>query len=401
MKTILRNCNLIPELTEGFDKSKGDVIINGKYIEKITPVKEIYEGNFKEIDLMGKTLMPGLIELHTHLILDNSDYDGNLLYDNNKLLIEAYSFAKEYLRQGYTTVRDVGSRGNVIVAIRDAILEGKIEGPRIVSSGQIISPTETGNESFGKMYKEADGCYEMRKACRYQFKEGNDFIKVMGTGAFLNNAGNPGMRIIEQEELEECVKVADMKKSYVSVHCHSDEGIRCAIASGVRTIEHGSFIEEDTAELLLKTPGVFLVPTGAIGMECLSDDNNNVSEDVLNKSKKFEKKEKEAINMAYKKGLKLGFGSDIDKEAFIRIPGYEFIARKEFYNFENIDILKQATINSAEILGMEDEIGTIKEGKKADIIVIDGNPVKDIYVMGNGLEHVFIGGERIYVEKKK
>lgn len=397
MNTVLRNCRFIPELTEGYENVFGDLLIVGDKIEAIKEPGYKFEGEFKEIDIEGKTLMPGLFELHTHLTLDNTDYDANLLYDDNTLLIKAYAFAKEYLKAGYTTVRDCGCRGNVTVAINEAIQDGVLVGPRIISSSQIITPTETGNESFGEMYIEADGCDEMRKACRKQFKKGADFIKVMGTGAFLNKAGDPGMQIMELEELKECVRTAAMKKSYVAAHCHGDAGIRCAIEAGVRTIEHCAFIEEDTAELLLNTPGSFLIPTAAIGMECLAEENTNVTSDILDKSKKYEEKEKNCINRAYKMGLMMGFGSDIDMEAFMRVPGYEFIARKEFYDFENIDILKQATINSAKIIQVDDKLGTIKEGKLADIIVVDGNPVEDIYVMTKPLVHVFLEGVEIYV----
>lgn len=397
MNTVLRNCKFIPELTEGYDKDFGDLLIKDDRIEAIEEPGFDFAGTFEEIDVEGKTVMPGLFELHTHLTLDNTDYDANLLYDDNTLLLKSYAFAKEYLKSGYTTVRDAGCRGNVTVALNNAIKEGILVGPRIISSGQIITPTETGNESFGRMYIEADGCDEVRKACRKQFKAGNDFIKVMGTGAFLNNAGDPGMQIVELEELKECVRTAAMKKSYVAVHAHSDAGVRCAIEAGVRTIEHGSFIEEDTVDLLLKTEGTYLIPTAAIGMECLSEDNENVTADILEKSRKFEVKEKNCVNGAYRKGLMLGFGSDIDFEAFKRVPGYEFIARKEYYDFENLDILKQATINSAKIIGVDDELGTVKAGKLADLIVVDGNPVEDVYVMGKPLVHVFMEGKKINV----
>ncbi|MBF1133604.1 MAG: amidohydrolase family protein [[Eubacterium] brachy] len=404
MAVLLRNCRIVPELTQKIDgisvDEKEDItadikIENGKFVEILK------SGSFKEtancdditvIDIKGSTVLPGLFELHTHLTLDSTDYSGNLMYDVPELLVKSYEFAKEYLKQGYTTVRDCGGRGNVTRAINMGIANGTFIGPRIISCGRIITPTETGNSSFGDMYIEADGPMEFRKACREQFKLGNDFIKVMCTGAFLNDAGDPGMQIITLEELKECVVTASMKKSYVAAHCHSDAGIRCAIKAGVRTIEHGVFIEPDTVELLKNTKNCFLIPTGAIGMECLSDENQNATEDILNKSKLYEEKEKNAINYAYRSGLKMGFGSDIDMEAFKRIPGYEFVARKKFYDFENVDILKQATINSAEILGVADDYGSIETGKVADMIVVDGKPDKDIYCMQKPLKLVMKEG---------
>ena len=178
MAVLLRNCRIVPELTQKIDgisvDEKEDItadikIENGKFVEILK------SGSFKEtancdditvIDIKGSTVLPGLFELHTHLTLDSTDYSGNLMYDVPELLVKSYEFAKEYLKQGYTTVRDCGGRGNVTRAINMGIANGTLIGPRIISCGRIITPTETGNSSFGDMFIEADGPMEFRKACR-------------------------------------------------------------------------------------------------------------------------------------------------------------------------------------------------------------------------------------------
>lgn len=378
---VLRNCRFVDELTEGYDSEYGDMLIDENIIRSIKKIGFDFGSNIPEVDLDMKTVIPGLIDLHTHLSLDSGDYARNLLYPPQKVFWKSYEFAKEYLKAGYTTVRDMGTRNNVTKHINDAINEGVLEGPRIISCGQILSPTETGNEEFGDMYIEADGKYEFAKAARQQYKLGNDFSKVMVTGSFLNTNGDPGQLVITLDELKSVVEVARLKKSYVAAHCHSVDGIRCAIKAGVRTIEHACFIDDKTIKMLKEKKNTYIVPTAAIGMECLADGNETVTDDAYEKGKIYEKIEKKALNSCYLAGLKLGFGSDIDMESFKRVIGYEFIARKEFYNFKDKDILLQATKNNSEIANLDSIIGTLKEGKIADLVVINGKPDIDIYSM--------------------
>ena len=395
---VLKNCRLIPELTEGFDLPRGNVLIDGRLIVDIRPVDFEYNPDYLVIDVEGKTLLPGLIDLHTHLCCDTFNYDNLIKLPAGAVLFNACAYAKAYVRAGYTTVRDCGALHNATVYVTEAIKKGIVEGPRLLNCGQILTPTETGNDTFGCMYTECDGVEEVKKAARQQLKLGNDFIKYMATGAFLNEKGDPGQLITTREELRAAVEVAALKNTYVAAHCHSDMGIRAAIDAGVRTVEHAAFITEDTVNLLLKRKDMFIVPTAAIGMVCLEDGNEDVTPDELEKSVKYEKLEKAALNMCYAAGLKLGFGSDIDLASFLRVPGYEFIARKEFYSFSDKDILLQSTKNSAEIAGIHHMTGTIKAGKAADLIVVDGKPEEDIYVMTKKPVHVFAEGRKINLE---
>ena len=403
---LLKNCRLIPQLTEGYQGEYADVLLDGRLIREIRPrtwpdlgdggdTAEVVDGQKVEIlDIGGMTLMPGLFDLHTHLCRDTFDFARTMTYDQGTVLFNTYEFAKEFLNWGYTTVRDVGDVYNSAAACAGAIRRGVVPGPRLITSGQIITPTETGNGSFGPMYMEADGPGEVRKACREQFKRGNDIVKYMVTGAFLNEKGDPGETIAMLDELKAAVEVAEMKHSYVAGHCHSDQGIRLAIEAGLRTIEHAVFIKEDTVERLLGSTKTFVIPTGAVSMQCMDEDNLEVSTDALEKNRAYAQAEQDAINMAYRAGLKMGFGSDIDLKAFRDRPGYEFIARKEFYSFDNLDILLQATRYSAEIAGLAHLTGTVKEGLCADLIVVDGDPVEDIYVMTRPVVHVFAEGKR-------
>ena len=391
---LLKNCRLIPELTEGYDKQKADVVIDEEKILSITEPGEIKNFNGRIIDVAGNTLLPGFFDLHAHLYLSGL----NLLLIDNKSTVETvfdtYAFSREYLRQGYTTIRDAGCRDNVTRGLMAARRKGIINTPDIISSGQIITPTENGNDEYKTLYAVADGPDEFRKAARKQFEAGNDIIKVMITGAFLNESGDPGQTIVTEEELRALVQVAEMKNSYVMGHAHGADGIKLGIRCGLRTIEHCCFIDDEAIQMFKEPDSCFMVPTGAVSMASIYD-RECLREGAAEKSTMYEEIERTCVNNAYKAGLKMGFGSDVDYSGFIRDPGLEFIARTDWYDFAYKDILLQATRYSAEIAGMDDCKGTVKAGKNAELVVIEGNPDEDIYVMRNRPRYVFFRGEVI------
>ena len=393
--TILRNCRFVKKLTEKYESAYGDVLIDGKFIREIRPVGHKFEGIHEEIDVNNRTLIPGLFDLHTHLYsFIFNPYELQSM-DTGKIIFGAYDFAKAYLKAGYTTIRDCGSTHNSAAAVRDAINQGIVEGPRILSSGLIITPTETGNDTFKDLYREADGADGMIRACRRELQLGNDFIKLMVTGAFMNEGGEPGLQIATFDEMKACVEIARLKRTYVAAHCHGTDAIKNAIRAGIRTIEHAVFIDDEGIEMLKCTEDTYLVATGAIGMYCLDKDNTEINQELLEKSMKYAEKEKACVNKAYRAGLEIGFGSDLDLKAFRNIPGYEFIARKEFYDFEDSDILLQATKISAKIAGLDEYLGTVAVGKYADLVVVDGKPDEDIYAMTKPVSYVFKEGKQI------
>jgi imidazolonepropionase-like amidohydrolase len=293
---------------------------------------------------------------------------------------------------GTTTVRDVGGDFNTVIATRDAINNDTVDGPRIFTSGKILTPTENGNSFFPTWYVEADGPAEVRKACRAEFQQGADFIKVMGSGAMMNPGGIPGITIVEEDELMEAVKIAKSKDSYVAVHCHGAESIKLAAKCGVRTIEHGSFIDDEGIELL-KNSESYIIPTLFV-VKTLTDDVADGAEFMKPKIEALISKEIACLKKAYSAGLKIGWGTDVDVDSFIENPGMEFILRKEWLEMKEIDILLQATKHSAEIIKCGDKLGTVKEGKYADLIVVDGDPLKNIELMNTGIVHVFKEGKQ-------
>lgn len=402
---IVKNARLVGALTEGYEDTFADIWIDGGRIMELrrpgwTPAESGAAAGACGTDLpgaviidaAGKTVLPGLIDMHAHVYLKSLDLAKIRDHGPADSVLNAYQYAREYLKAGYTTVRDCGCMYNVTVAMEEARKRGELELPRLISSGQILTPTETGNDTFGELYTEVDSPEEVRKAARTQFKLKNDFIKYMVTGAFLNEKGSPGMVIACEDELRAAVEVAEMKESYVCGHAHSAEGIKRAIRAGIRTIEHGVFLDDECIELFQTTANCFLVPTGAITLACAGD-TEYMSENLKEKADRYFDEERININKAYEAGLKLGFGSDLDMENFLANVGYEFTARTDYYNFKPVDILLQATKYSAEIMKMDDEIGTIKVGKAADLFLADGNPDEDIRVMNRPPLHVIAGGK--------
>lgn len=388
---VLRNCRLIPQLTEGYAKELADILLDGKLISKIREPGFNFGAGCQELDMGGRTVMPGLMDIHAHFNLLSQNVLEMLTQDPATAAFEGLAFAKEYLRQGYTTVRDCGSSYSVGNAIRDAIAKGTVEGPRVISSGQILTPTENGNKCFARMYVEADGAAEVQKVCRKLFQEGADFIKCMATGAFYNDGGVPGQTIVTEEELRTMVAVAASKDTYVACHCHGTEAIKLCIRCGVRTIEHASLIDDEGIEQLRNSRSSYMVPTIAID-KVPYDEPESIPAYMWEKIDTLTARSHACIKKAYKAGVTLGWGSDLDFENFKKRPGYEFTARKEMLDFGNLDMLIQATRSSAEIVGLLDRLGTVKEGKTADLIVPDGNPDEDISVMTKDLLYVIKEG---------
>ena len=273
---------------------------------------------------------------------------------------------------GFTTLRDVGSYFNVAVELRDAINAGKIVGPNIIASGKIVTPTENGNDFFAGLYNEADGPDEIRKAVREEMKNGADFIKIMGTGAV--------------------VEAAKFKDTYVATHCHGTRAIKNSILAGVHTIEHASILDDEAIEMLKGNENTYIIPTLNI-ISGLVESVPESSTFMMAKAKRILECIKVGIRKAYDAGLLLGFGTDQGATPLKHGEnGDEFALRKEFWDMKEIDIIKQATINSAIIAGRDKDYGTIKAGKVADIVGVEGNPLEDISRLRNHVEVVVKSG---------
>lgn len=377
---IIRNCQLIPALSGGGAPPKADLVIDGGKIADVLPAGGGTCADAEIIEAEGMFALPGLIDLHTHLCMMSQDYAAALLEEPYDAAFTCYSYAKEYLKQGYTTVRDMGTNDYGAIGARNGINSGVAPGPRIIASGRIITPTETGNKCFAKMYHEADGADGLAKAARQELQMGADFIKLMGTGAFYNDGGIPGATIVTEKELQSVVETASMHRTYVAMHAHGTHSIALGIRCGVRTIEHASLIDDATIELASKSKDTFLVLTTSVD-KLPYDEPEQIPSHMWDKINTLTAKSHAQLKKCYKAGLKLGWGTDIDLGNIRKRVGYEFEARTEMLGFAPLELLKQATVYSAEIAGINNVTGSIEKGKCADIILVQGDPRQDIGVM--------------------
>ncbi len=398
---VIRNCNFIPELMEGTDLTKGDLLFKDGNIAEIAPCGTSFGEVYQEVDAKGMTAMPGLIDAHLHLCsIRDLIAEGNFVSDCQRAL-ESLNFAQTLLGFGYTTIRDCGEdKGFSAIATRNAINNGLFVGPRILCSGITLTPTEAGSTpdlDFGYMMPyNTDGPDEMRKNARLNIARGADFLKLYGSGSMMAAGSNPGVALFEDEEIKEGVAVARQKDTYVAMHCHGTDAIYQAVQLGVETIEHASFIDDRALDILAAKPGAGIVPTLAITADLVehSDPNTDYGKRVIEKVSKLIEKIKSHLGHAYERGdVLIGWGTDVSIASYIREPGAEFRIRKEVYGWDNLEILKQATINSAKLCRVDDVTGSIKVGKCADVILVDGNPVEDLSIMYmGGAKHVFRAG---------
>ena len=385
---ILKNCGFVPFLTEGTDLTKGDVLVTGNRIAKIAPCGTDFGTEEEILDLEGKTLLPGLIDIHCHLYYD----EYSAIYDarpDTEHTINAAAYAAEFLKDGYTTVRDCGDKGcRCALHVRRAVEDGRLPGPRITTSGpNITSPwTDHGVKEF-----HVSGADAFRDATRRNFAYGSDFIKIYGSGSLLSPSNEPGYPIVEPDEYEQIILVAKRHASYAAVHAHGTLAIDMAVKAGVHTVEHASMISEETLRYIEETK-----QDTALVLTMYAMDEILQQPDTYNGKRMHRLMDKiiGCLKNAYEnhKSILIGWGTDVGMKTYVKDPMHEFRLRKEMLGFSNEDILRQATINSAKIIYQDHEIGSIKEGKLADLVVVDGDPVRDISVMYKSPRHVIKDG---------
>src|SRR5215472_11426080 len=348
------------------------------------------------IDLGDSTLCPGFIDAHTHLTLDFSgDYNQRRLKELDlnvsEQAITATAYARATIEAGFTTVRDLGSRfvgsGEFVdVALRNSINKGVIVGPRMLvatkgigATGGHFDPTSGFRDFlFGREpdYTDgiADGPDEIRKAVRFEVKNGADVIKAAVSGGVLSLADEVDTPQLTPAEMVALVDESHRLRKKVAVHCHGDQVAREAIEAGVDSIEHGSFLKPDTLAMM-KKKGTFLTPT-LMASEWIMGKIDNYPAALQAKAKAAAAARSEMFRNAIKMGIKVSFGTD----AAVFPHGQN---AKEFklmvdLGMNPIEALKSATANDAELLGIAQKVGTLEKGKLADVIAVPGDPTSDM-----------------------
>lgn len=393
---VIKNARLVSELSDNASFEFADVVVDGKFIKEVSPAGEKDFGEMESIEAKGMTLLPGFFDLHAHVMFKDQDYYASMARPQNTYVLDCMAYAQDYAKHGFTTIRDAGNDYYAGIAVRDAIDRGVIKGPRLYTAGKIISPVAKGNFSFGTLYWETDDPSEMRHIARTELAMGVDWIKYMVTGAVLNEGGEPGAAITSPEEIKAITDAAKECGLEVCAHCHGKRGILLAIQNGVKTIEHASYFDEECLEAALErkdTDPVATVPTLFIANTLVQEYfEGSILPEFVEKSKDALAHAIQGMLLCEENGVLVGFGTDIDRQMFDKYPGTEFIARAT-NGLDTVTVLKQATINSAKILGIDDITGSIECGKYADLVLVEGNPVEDIYVMKNLPKYVFKEGD--------
>ena len=352
----------------------------------------------KQYDVSGKWLMPGLIDAHIHICYNGSESTFALLEKHrDELVLEAVDICKRTLSHGTTTIRDVGGEKYIEMSLRNAINRGFIEGPRMKLSGRVISMTG-GHAHF--IAREADGPDEMRKAAREQIKAGADTVKLMATGG----SATPGQDIhasqLTVDEIAAVTEVAHMMGRNVAAHCHGTGGIRNCMLGGVDTIEHGTYLDEETADMMVANGATLVLTIGAGNPDLETFPLTPVQKaDAERRRPMIEqgvKQIRKTIGLARSKGVFLGVGTDAGGNPLA--PHHYSMARELELLVENdltaMEAIGIATRNNAKILRWEDDIGTVETGKYADLLLLDADPLVDIRNVRK-IAAVFKGGEKV------
>jgi imidazolonepropionase-like amidohydrolase len=353
--------------------------------------------NSEVLDLRGKTVIPGLIDAHIHMDLHGmgNTYEENLVEDKLRT-VRALKEMQDTLKSGITTVRNLGSVNYIDIAVKEAIESGLFEGPRIITCGKIISMTAAGNDYFLGMYREADGCDEVRKAAREQIKAGADCLKLMATGAYMNPGGVPGASQLSRAEIAVVVEEAAKLGLRVAAHAHGKEGIINAIEAGVNTIEHGTFMDDEVIELMIER-GIYLVPTYVVGylMEKYGIENG-VPEFMIEKNRKSSEQFSENLHKAIKAGVLTAFGTDAGTNYnYHGSNALELVMLVEHGFMNPLQAIKSGTQVSAEALGISAETGTLENGKTADLVVVGGSLKENLQPLLENIEMVYKGGQQV------
>lgn len=388
------------------------IVVRGNKIADLRDGFAPPEAGARLVDLKDRFVLPGLIDMHVHFYSTGEPLKARLAFAGRDLedgFVDAAVAARKTLEAGFTTVRDLGGEPRGTRALRDAIARGDLAGPTIVNAGEMLSVTAGHGDANGlkRDFAEAErhgssalcnGADDCRRATRDQIFMGAEVIKFAASGGVGSNIAGGLAKQMTDEEMKAIVDTAHAFGRKVTAHAHGKDGIDAALRAGVDSIEHGSFIDDETIALFKKT-GAYLVPT-MLAFESVLRQGRAGERPAASVAKAEEVATvvKESHARAVKAGVKIAFGTDSGVGPH-GINGQEFALMSQV-GVTPADAIRSATVDAATLLGRADRLGTLAPGKDADIIAVAGNPLDDVrrleavdFVMRQGVVHK-AGGQR-------
>ncbi|MDQ2778572.1 MAG: amidohydrolase family protein [Pseudomonadota bacterium] len=395
---LFKNANLLDPLQAELQEDQ-HVLVEDGLIKEVSD-RPIKAAAARVIDAAGRTLMPGLIDLHVHVLATQLNLSTQGVLADALVMMRSVPIMAAMLRRGFTTVRDAGGAG---WGLKCAIEEGTVKGPRLFISGHAISQTGGHGDSrprsdhlrpmsfcgccfrAGEISRVADGIDEVRKAVRQELQMGADQIKIMASGGVASPTDPIAAFGYSEEEIRVIVEEAAGRQTYVMAHSYTAEAIERAVRNGVRTIEHGNLIDEPVAKLMT-AKGAFVVPT-LVTYEALATEGADygLPPDSVAKIETVRAAGLKSLEIYKRAGVKMGYGSDLLGPSQ-RLQSDEFRIRREVLSAQ--EVIQCATTTAAEVLNQVGRLGRIQVGAIADLLLVDGNPYRDLScLLGQG-EHL-------------
>jgi imidazolonepropionase-like amidohydrolase len=340
---------------------------------RIVAVGDVGEAD-EELDATGQYVAPGLVDAHVHLSADaRTDFESLREESHTLVAFRAARNLEAAVNAGVTTVRDVGSIGTIALDARRAVEEGVVAGPRVVPAGKNVVMTGGHGHWFGR---EADGPDEVRKAVREQLKAGAEVIKCMATGGVLTEGAVTGAPELAPDELEALVEAAAAKGVPTAAHCHGAEGIKNAVRAGIDSVEHGSFMDAEAAELMAEHDTHWVPTCSAVHGICDAPADAGIPEWAVEKGLEAQAAFDDAWDHALDGGVRIAMGTDAGtpRNHHGEIP--REMAYMVDYGLDPERALAAATVESASLLGLDD-VGRVAEGYVADLVVLEADPSTD------------------------
>lgn len=385
----LVHCGKLLDVRSGMLAEQMTITVEGGKIAAVEKGFRQPVGNDQVIDLSGKTVLPGLIDMHVHLEMQPSKdaFLRRFTMNEADIAFESTVNARVTLRAGFTTVRDLGGTG-VNISLRNAINNGTVIGPRVFTAGKALAttgghadPTNGYSKSLmgdpGPREGVINSPEDARQAVRQRYKDGADLIKITATGGVLSVAKDGSGPQFTDEELKAIIQTAKDYNMHTAAHAHGSEGMKRAVLAGITTIEHGTKMTEEIMDLM-KQKGTYFVPTITAGKAVAENARipGFYHQLVVPKALEIGPAIQETFRKAYKRGVKIAFGTDAGVFPHGQ-NGREFGFMVEA-GMPPLEAIRSATITNASILGILDMVGTLEPGKFADIIATDENPLENI-----------------------